>query len=62
MKATVDEETCVGCSLCSDMCPSVFQMDEGVAKVFIDEVPEDDEDECREAAKGCPVEAITVEE
>ena len=62
MKAVVDEETCTGCGLCSDTCPEVFELDGDVAKVKADPVPSEAEGACREAAEGCPVEAITIEE
>jgi ferredoxin len=58
VKATVDEKTCIGCGVCTDNCPQVFEMRDGVAKVIADPVPADAEDACREAEKGCPVEAI----
>lgn len=58
MKASVDEN-CTGCALCVDTCPEVFEMgDDEIAKVIADPVPEAAEDSCREAAEGCPVEAI----
>ena len=62
MKVTVDEETCIGCSLCVDTCPEVFEMNDDKARVKVDEVPEDVADTCREAAENCPVEAIEIEE
>jgi ferredoxin len=62
MKAIVDEETCVGCGLCADTCPSVFEMADGVAKVITAEVAINDADDCRKAAEDCPVEAITIDE
>jgi ferredoxin len=62
MKARVDQDTCTGCGLCCDTCPEVFEMDSDTAKVIVDEVPSDVEDKCREAASGCPVEAISIEE
>ena len=60
MKATVDEKTCVGCGLCSDNCPSVFEMKDGIAKVKVATVPAADEASCKDAAANCPVEAIKV--
>jgi len=62
MKASVDEDLCTGCGLCEDTCPEVFEMDDDVAKVIVDEVPAEAEDTCQEAAESCPVEAISIEE
>jgi len=63
MKAIVDQDLCIGCGLCPDLCPEVFKMgDDDKAKVIVDEVPEDAEDTCRDAAEQCPVEAIQIEE
>jgi len=62
MKATVDQETCVSCGLCVDVCPEVFELNaKGKAEVKVDPVPTEVESSCREAAEQCPVEAITVE-
>ena len=60
MKAVVDQEACVGCGICADTCPEVYEMDESVAKVIAETVPENSAESCREAASACPVEAITV--
>jgi ferredoxin len=62
MKVTVDEETCIGCGLCSEDCPEVFEMNDDKAHVKVDEVPEDVLEACKEAAENCPVEAIQMEE
>jgi ferredoxin len=34
MRVTVDEESCIGCELCAETCPEVFEMadDKAVAK------------------------------
>jgi len=60
MKVTVDQDTCTGCGLCADTCPEVFEIDGSVAKVIANPVPADSADSCKEAAEGCPVEAISV--
>jgi len=62
MRAIVDEETCIGCGLCAETCPEVFEMGDDKARVKVDEVPEDAVDTCKEAAEDCPVEAITFED
>lgn len=62
MKATVDAKTCTGCGLCVDSCPAVFEMADDVAKVKVGVIPADQEEACREAAEGCPVEAIAIQD
>lgn len=62
MKAIVDEDLCTGCGLCEDTCPEVFEMDDEMAKVIVDEVPAEAEETCQEAVESCPVEAISIEE
>ncbi|MCK6529125.1 ferredoxin [Myxococcota bacterium] len=59
----VDERTCIGCSVCTDASPEVFWLDEdaGFARVKAPSAPEDRPD-CREAGRGCPVEAISFTE
>ena len=62
MNVRIDESGCIGCGLCTQVCPEVFEMgDSGVAEVIMEEVSENLEDSVQEAADGCPVEVITVE-
>ena len=63
MKAKVDRDTCIGCELCTTICPEVFEMDdEQIATVIADPVPANVEDTAKEAEDSCPTSAITVEE
>ena len=63
MKAKVDRNTCIGCALCTSICPEVFEMDdENIAIVIADPVPADVEEEAKDAEDQCPVDAITIEE
>ncbi len=61
MKVTVNQDECIGCGLCADICPEVFRMnDDNLAEVI--EQPATISDACREAKDSCPVGAISIEE
>jgi ferredoxin len=61
MKAIINKDICIGCTLCAQNCPGVFRMEGDKAVVFIDPVPADSEDCSRLAAESCPVSAIILE-
>lgn len=62
MKATIERDGCIGCGLCTGVCPEVFGMaDDGFAEV-IAEPTQATIDSAKEAAEGCPATVITVEE
>jgi len=61
MKVRVIEEACIGCGTCEAICDSVFKLnDEGISVVIVDEVPEEFEEDVREAAESCPTDAIEI--
>lgn len=62
MKAIVDENLCIGCGICEAICPDVFELEDGIAKVKVTPVSEANAGDCREAAESCPVEAISIED
>ncbi len=62
MKASIDRDGCISCGLCPTICPEVFRIaDDGLAEVYVDEVPKEHEGEAKEAEDGCPVGVIKVE-
>jgi len=63
VKAFVDRDLCIGCGLCAEICPLVFELDEtSIARVIVDVVPAEAEETAREAASSCAVEAISIED
>jgi len=61
MKATVDKDACIGCELCTQTCPEVFKMDDGVAVAYTSPVPASSENSAKQAAADCPVSCILIE-
>ncbi|HBG08977.1 MAG: ferredoxin [Limnochordia bacterium] len=60
MNPKVDHDLCIGCGVCSDVCPEVFEMgDDGLAHVKADANCEA-AGCCQEAADQCPTEAISL--
>ncbi len=59
-KPVVDQNECIGCGLCADLCPEVFQLvDEKSIVIGPDKC---DTCDIEEAVDACPVEAITLED
>ncbi len=61
MKAIIDSDTCIGCALCTQICPEVFAMEGDKAVVIATTVPDDYESSCEQAVQQCPVNAITIQ-
>ena len=61
MKAKVIDEKCIGCGLCAELAPDIFELaDNGLARVK-EQPTDENEGVAVEAAKSCPTEAIEVE-
>jgi ferredoxin len=61
MKARVDRDICIGSAMCVSIAPDVFELDdEGLSQVVNPDAGDDDL--LREAAEGCPVQAIILED
>jgi ferredoxin len=60
MRPIVDEELCIGCGRCEEVCPEVFEVgDDGFSHVI---APDGCVETgcCEEAADECPVSAISL--
>lgn len=63
VKVIVDQDTCIGCGMCFDICPEIFVCnDDNKSEVSKEDAIENFGDKIREAQEICPVGAITVEE
>ncbi|MCX6097729.1 MAG: ferredoxin [Caldiserica bacterium] len=63
MKASIDQEACIGCGACVALCDAVFRLNDETGKAEV--IPGADCGAagcCKEAAESCPVAAITIEE
>ena len=60
MKVVVDQDLCIECGQCIDLCPGVFDWnDDGKAHSVTDQVPSDSETCALEAVESCPTDAIS---
>lgn len=68
-KAYVDKDICIGCSVCSETCPSVFKVKEDSThandfKSFTDDSVDQEPlaDTVQQAIDSCPVQCISWQE
>ncbi|MBW1768578.1 MAG: ferredoxin [Deltaproteobacteria bacterium] len=57
-KVRIDEEECIGCGSCRDICPEVFQMDEDAEKSRVIKAEGGPENLIEEAMGECPMSCI----
>jgi ferredoxin len=58
----IDEEECIGCGTCEEICPEVFKLNEETDKAEVINQKGTPEDKIEEAVEACPVECIHWEE
>ena len=59
MELKVNKDLCIGCGACQATAPNVFEIDDdGLAKVKVNEVTEEDKEDAIDALEGCPTSAI----
>jgi ferredoxin len=60
MKVKVDEDLCVGSGNCEASCPKLFKVVDGISRVQVETVSQEEEGCAQEAVDGCPVGAISI--
>jgi ferredoxin len=61
-RVTIDQDECIGCQSCVELCPDVFEFDEGEEKADVI-LPEGGPEDCiDEAITTCPVSCIQWED
>ena len=58
-KPVINEDLCVGCATCEELCPEVFKVENEKAQVIGPD--KCNTCNCQEAADTCPTQAITIE-
>lgn len=62
MKARVNKDACIGCGACNVIAEGIFEMDsDGLAISIVDNVPEEHEENVKDASESCPTGAIEIE-
>jgi ferredoxin len=61
VKVHADRDVCIQAGNCVMVADAVFdQDDDGIVMVFVDDIPDDEQDKAREAVKLCPSQALTI--
>ena len=59
MKIRVNQEACIGCGACCAIAEDLFDLnEEGLSVTLVDEVSEEQKEDCIDAMESCPTGAI----
>lgn len=58
----LDQDECIGCQSCNEICPEVFGFDDEIEKAFVYREYSHSDECIEEAATACPVDCIEIEE
>jgi len=61
-KVVIDQDECIGCESCVEVCPEVFGFDESEEKAYVIDSSAASEEKIQEAIDSCPSEAISWEQ
>jgi ferredoxin len=62
LKVWVDRDLCIGAATCVAIAPKTFVLDSQAKAIILQSIDEESEQTVIEAAKGCPVAAIFIED
>jgi ferredoxin len=62
LKTWVDRDLCIGAATCIAIAPKTFVLDSEAKAIYLATSPEDSDETIIDAAKGCPVAAIIIED
>ncbi len=62
LKTWVDRDLCIGAATCVAIAPKTFVLDSEAKAVYLNTTAEDNDETIIDAAKGCPVAAIIIED
>lgn len=60
-KLWIEIDDCIGCQVCSEVCPDVFEFDDDEGKAIVIEAADFESDCVEEAIASCPAECIFKE-